>query len=383
MANRRDHITERYEDCQIARYPDGRGGALALLESQVDVRTLAPLLGRNAGVRAAKRAVRKAVYFATHDLASQMSAIGWSVVLLGTAAAERVEQLANRVGRLESSVDEVAALRQAIRRLEARVAELERAAAAGHRPVVHVKVDTGLSRNGVPEADWGPTVEALAAAQRAGAIELRGVFSHLSNTSADDDRAQVVAFERFLDAVRSVGLEPGIRHLAASAAALDHPAAHYDLVRFGIALYGIAPEPHLRGAVPLRPAMRLSARVVGVKRVPAGSGVSYGYLHRTAAPTTLALVPLGYADGAPRAAIGAPVLIGGSIHRVVGRIAMDQFVVDVGDAPVAVGDEVVLWGDPAAGEPSVDDWADAAGTIAYELVTRLGRRVRRTTRAAG
>lgn len=262
-------------------------------------------------------------------------------------------------------------------------AQLQRAAASGHRVAVHVKVDTGLSRNGVPEADWGPTVEALAAAQRAGTIELRGVFSHLSNTSADDDRAQVVAFERFLDAVRSVGLEPGIRHLAASAAALDHPAAHYDLVRFGIALYGIAPEPHLRGAVPLRPAMRLSARVVGVKRVPAGSGVSYGYLHRTAAPTTLALVPLGYADGAPRAAIGAPVLIGGSIHRVVGRIAMDQFVVDVGDAPVAVGDEVVLWGDPAAGEPSVDDWADAAGTIAYELVTRLGRRVRRTTRATG
>jgi alanine racemase len=260
--------------------------------------------------------------------------------------------------------------------------QLARAAASGHRVAVHVKVDTGLSRNGVAESEWGPFVDELAAAQRAGGIELQGVFSHLSNTSPDDDRAQIVAFERFLEAVRSVGLDPGIRHLAASAAALDHPAAHYDMVRSGIALYGIAPERHLRGALPLRPAMRLSARVVGVKRVPAGTGVSYGYLHRTAASTTLALVPLGYADGVPRAAVDAPVVIGGIRHRVVGRIAMDQFVVDVGDAPVSVGDEAVLWGDPAAGEPGVDEWADAADTIAYELVTRLGRRVHRTTRAA-
>lgn len=261
--------------------------------------------------------------------------------------------------------------------------QLARVAASGHRVAVHVKVDTGLSRNGVAEGEWAAFVDELAAAQRAGTVELRGVFSHLSNTSPEDDRQQVVAFERFVDAVRSVGLDPGIRHLAASAAALDHPAAHYDMVRFGIALYGIAPERHQRGLLPLRPAMRLSARVAGVKRVPAGSGVSYGYLHRTTAPTTLALVPLGYADGAPRAALGAPVRIGGTTHRVVGRIAMDQFVVDVGDAPIAVGDEAVLWGDPADGEPSVDDWADAAGSIAYELVTRLGRRVRRTARGAG
>ncbi len=257
-------------------------------------------------------------------------------------------------------------------------AQLARAAATGHRATVHIKVDTGLSRNGVVEAEWGPLVEALAAAVGAGELVLGGVFSHLSNTSPDDDRAQVVAFERFVDAVRSVGLEPGIRHLAASAAALDHPVARYDMVRIGLALYGIAPERHLRGTLPLRPAMQLSARVVGLKRVPAGSGVSYGYLHRTSAPTTLALVPLGYADGVPRGALDAPVLIGDRVHRVVGRIAMDQLVVDVGNAPVALGDRAVLWGDPAAGEPGVDDWADAAGTIAYELVTRLGRRVHRT-----
>ncbi len=257
--------------------------------------------------------------------------------------------------------------------------QLARAAATGHRATVHVKVDTGLSRNGVVEAEWPTLLDELAAAVAAGTVHLGGVFSHLSNTSPDDDRAQVVAFERFLDAVRAVDLDPGIRHLAASAAALDHPAARYDMVRLGLALYGIAPERHLRGTLPLVPAMQLSARIVGLKRVPAGSGVSYGYLHRTTAPTTLALVPLGYADGVPRAAVDAPVRIGGAVHRVVGRIAMDQLIVDVGDAPVALGDRAVLWGDPAVGDPSVDEWADAAGTIAYELVTRLGRRVHRTT----
>lgn len=258
------------------------------------------------------------------------------------------------------------------------LAQLEQVAHAGHSTAVHLKVDTGLSRNGVAEAEWGLVVERLAAAVSAGTVRLDGVFSHLSNTSADEDRAQITAFERFLDALRSVDLDPGIRHLAASAAALDHPAARYDMVRFGIALYGIAPEPHLRGTVPLRPAMQVSADVVSVKRVPAGSGVSYGYLHRTTAPTTLALVPLGYADGVPRAAVDAPVRIGDHTLRVVGRVAMDQFVVDAGDAPVAVGDRAVLWGDPDQGDPHVDDWADAAGTIPYELVTRLGRRVHRT-----
>ncbi|MDO9589907.1 MAG: alanine racemase, partial [Microcella sp.] len=210
------------------------------------------------------------------------------------------------------------------------LAQLDQVAAAGHRANIHVKVDTGLSRNGVAAADWGPLVDRLAEHVGASNVRLEGVFSHLSNTSPDEDRAQITAFERFLDALRSVGLDPGIRHLAASAAALDHPAARYDMVRFGIALYGIAPEPHLRDALPLRPAMQLSADVVGVKRVPAGSGVSYGFAHRTRSATTLALVPLGYADGVPRAAVDAPVRIGEAALRLVGRVAMDQIVVDAG-----------------------------------------------------
>ena len=220
-------------------------------------------------------------------------------------------------------------------------------------------------------------IEELAHAVDHDGLRLGGVFSHLSNTSPDEDREQLVAFEEFLDAVRSAGLDPGIRHLAASAGALDHPAARYDMVRLGIALYGLPPEDHHRD-LPLRPAMELSAAVVHVKTVPAGSGVSYGFRYRTARATRLALVPLGYADGIPRHTEGASVLIGEHRLPVVGRVAMDQFVVDVGEAPVSVGDRVVLFGDPATGAPSAVDWADAAGTISYEIVTRLGRRVTRT-----
>lgn len=260
-------------------------------------------------------------------------------------------------------------------------AELERAAAAGHRPVVHVKVDTGLSRNGVVESEWGSLLERLAELVESGDVRLDGVFSHLSNTTPHDDREQLEAFERFVEAVQSVGLEPGIRHLAASAAAIDLPETRFDMVRAGIALYGLAPAPQHR-TLPLRPAMELSASIVSVKRVPAGTGVSYGYLHRTEGPSTLALVPLGYADGVPRHALGARVLIGDELFPVAGRIAMDQFVVDVGDRSVAVGERAVLFGDPATGAPTADDWADAAGTIGYEIVTRLGRRVTRTTTRA-
>lgn len=258
------------------------------------------------------------------------------------------------------------------------LAQLRLAAESGHRGTIHVKVDTGLSRNGVGREEWAPFIDELARSVAHDGLRLGGVFSHLSNTSPDEDRAQIVAYEEFLDAVRAANLDPGIRHLAASAAAIDHPAARYDMVRLGISIYGLAPEDHHRD-LPLTPAMELSAEIVHVKRVPAGSGVSYGYRYRTTQPTTLALVPLGYADGIPRHTEGASVSINGTRMPVVGRVAMDQFVVDAGDHPVAVGDRAVLFGDPAStGAPSALEWADAAGTIGYEIVTRLGRRVVRT-----
>jgi alanine racemase len=150
-------------------------------------------------------------------------------------------------------------------------------------------------------------------------------------------------------------------------------------VRLGIGVYGLSPfEDRTSADLGLRPAMTLRAAVAAVRRVPAGQGVSYGYTYRTDGETTLALVPAGYADGVPRQASNAgPVAIGGRRFRVAGRIAMDQFVVDVGDADVRVGDEAVLFGDPTLGVPGAEEWAQAASTINYEIVTRIGARVPR------
>jgi len=160
-----------------------------------------------------------------------------------------------------------------------------------------------------------------------------------------------------------------------------HPHQARGMVRVGLALYGLSTFPDRTPAsLGLRPAMELAGEVVSVKRVPAGLGVSYGHRYVTERETTLVLVPLGYADGLPRAATGrAPVWLNGRRSTIAGTIAMDQVVIDVGDAPVAVGDRAVLWGDPAAGYPSASEWADAAGTIPYEIVTRVGPRVRRRT----
>jgi alanine racemase len=150
---------------------------------------------------------------------------------------------------------------------------------------------------------------------------------------------------------------------------------HYDMVRVGIAVYGLTPfDDREVAGLGLRPVMRASARIANLKRVPAGQGVSYGYRYVTSRETTLALVPFGYADGMPRIAESPEVLIGGKRYRVSGRIAMDQFVVDVGDDDVKLGDECVIFGDPARGEPSAESLAASAGTINYELVTRVGHR---------
>lgn len=254
-------------------------------------------------------------------------------------------------------------------------AQLEKAAALGGARV-HLKVDSGLGRNGATGADWSALVEAAAVAQRAGRVAVRGVWSHLANAGDEADAQQIAVFEAAVAEARQAGLDPEVVHLAATQGALRHPEARFSLVRFGIGLYGLRPDVD---AVPgLVPAMTLTAPVVSVKRVPAAHGVSYGFDYRTSAETTLALVPLGYADGVPRAASGrARVSIAGTTYPIAGRIAMDQVVVDVGDDPVAVGDAAVLFGDPATGVPSADDWAAAAGTINYEIVTRIGPRVSR------
>lgn len=281
-----------------------------------------------------------------------------------------------------AEVDFAPAIRAGIDLGLSSLAQLEHAAAAGPA-VVQLKVDSGLSRNGIAPVDRAVVFARAAALEASGRIRVRGVFSHLSNASPVDDERQLAEFERALAEARAAGLDPELRHLAATQAALQQPASRFDLVRVGIGLYGLPADASVdAAALGLRPVMQLAATVAAVRRIPAGTGVSYGFTHRADRETTLALVPLGYADGVPRAASGrASVSIDGVTHPVVGRIAMDQFVVDVGDQAVRVGDRVVLWGDPATGVPSAEDWATAAGTIGYEIVTRVGPRVPRVARS--
>ncbi|MEN9714897.1 MAG: hypothetical protein RJA35_364 [Actinomycetota bacterium] len=267
--------------------------------------------------------------------------------------------------------------------------QLERAVASarkqGRTARIHVKVDTGLGRNGVTLADLPELLTEAKLASDAGDIRVVGIFSHLSCTSREADLAQIDRFEQALAAAASVGINPELRHLTASDGTLSYPQAHYDMVRVGVALYGLSPySDHNSADYGLTPAMTATARVVQVKSVAAGEGVSYGYLYRTQSQTNLALVPIGYAEGLPRLATGhANVWINGSLYPVDSRIAMDQFVLDVGANEVAPGDTVVIFGDPAKGYPSADQLAVAAQTINYEIVTRMGGRFKRIFTAGG
>ncbi|WP_425402792.1 alanine racemase [Jiangella gansuensis] len=258
----------------------------------------------------------------------------------------------------------------------------------GRTARLHLKLDSGLGRSGAPVTAWPELVETALKAQAEGLVEVVGLWSHLA--CADEpghpaNASQSAAFHEAVGLARRQGARPEVLHLANSAAALTMPDAHFDLVRVGLAAYGLSPVPQAvtPADVGLRPAMSVRARLALVKRVPAGQGVSYGHLYRTDRESTLALVPLGYADGVPRhgsggsAGVGAPVLVSGVTRRVAGRVCMDQFVVDLRDDDARAGDEVVLFGDPAAGEPSAQHWAGACGTISYEIVTRFAPRLPR------
>lgn len=254
---------------------------------------------------------------------------------------------------------------------------------AGRAARVQLKADTGLGRNGCQPADWPELVEEAVRAERAGLVRVTGLWSHFA--AADEPGHPSIAgqLERFREMVAYAeerGVRPEVRHIANSPAVLTLPESHFDLVRTGIALYGISPSPELGTPADfgLRPVMTLSASVALVKHVPGGHGVSYGHHYVTPGDTTLGLVPLGYADGIPRHASGtAPVLVAGKWRTVAGRVAMDQFVVDLGGDEPAVGARAVLFGPGDGGEPTAEDWARAAGTIAYEIVTRIGTRVPR------
>lgn len=258
---------------------------------------------------------------------------------------------------------------------------VEAARAAGRVARVQLKADTGLGRNGCQPADWPELVRRALEARDA--VRVTGLWSHFA--CADEPGhpsidAQLAVFQDLVDYAEKAGAEPEVRHIANSSATLTLPHAHFDLVRTGIAMYGVSPSPELGTPADfgLRPVMTLAASVALVKRVPEGHGVSYGHHYVTGEETTLGLIPVGYADGIPRHASGSgPVLVGGKWRRVAGRVAMDQFVVDLGDDVVEPGAEAVLFGPGDRGEPTAEDWAQAAGTIGYEIVTRIGSRVPR------
>lgn len=248
----------------------------------------------------------------------------------------------------------------------------------------HIKVDTGLGRGG----SWGDGLDTVlrraGELEAEGAVEVEGIWSHFAWADAPDHptvRAQQETFMEVCARAERMGLRIPLRHLANSAATLTNPSAALDLVRPGLAIYGLSPVPDIGRPEDfgLREAMRLTARLVNVKDCPSGQGVSYGHAYVTEEATRLGLVPLGYSDGIPRHAGNAgPMRIGGRTLRIAGRVCMDQVVLDLGaGSDAAAGDEVVLLGRGVDGEPTAQDWAEAAGTINYEIVTRLGARVPR------
>jgi alanine racemase len=258
------------------------------------------------------------------------------------------------------------------------------AAQTGTTARVQLKVDTGLGRNGIPLDEWPDLVDAALKLQADGAVQLVGAFSHYAWADAPDHPtvvAQTAAFRDALEVAAARGARFELRHLANSAATVTNRDATFDLVRPGVAVYGLSPVPDLASAADLglRPAMTLLGRIAQVKALPAGHGIAYGHEYTTSRPTRVALVPLGYADGLPRhAGNSGPVQLAGSRHVVAGRVSMDQVVVDAGpDVEAVEGDVAVLFGTGEDGGPTAEDWAVAAGTISYEIVTRIGPRVPR------
>ena len=258
----------------------------------------------------------------------------------------------------------------------------EAARRRGRKARVHLEVDTALGRGGRPAHEWSDFFQHARALDDA--VEVVGIWSHLAcadEPSHPANDTQLAGFQQALDVAASCGLNPQVRHLASSGAALSRPDLAFDLVRLGIITYGVTPGPQIGPPWPhdlvISPAMSVRARIASVKRVPAGHGASYGLTWTAPHETSLALVPLGYADGIPRTARGAQVWIAGRRFPVVGRIAMDQFIVDIGDEAIEAGAEAVVFGAGTSGEPTAEEWAAWDDTIGYEIVTRMGARLPR------
>jgi alanine racemase len=370
--------------------PESSGAQATTTEAVVDLGAIAHNLATISATTSAEvMAVVKADGFGHGLVPVARTALAAGATWLGVTSAP--EALTLRAGGIDAPMltwlhrpdEEFRALIEAGVDISAASVEHLRGIAASAsvaRPaVVHLKVDTGMSRNGAVPDEWPHLVAVAHDLERAGRLRVRAIWTHLA-TADEPERPetarQLAAFDEALKVASASGLTPALRHVANSAGALAVPESHYDLVRVGIATYGI--EPVVGRTYGLRPAMTLRARAILVKRVPAGTGVSYGLDYTTTRPTTLVLVPLGYADGVPRSASAtARVWMNSNRHPIAGRISMDQFVIDVGDTSAAIGDEIILFGPGDRGEPTASDWADWAGTNAHEILTRIGPRVPR------
>ena len=262
-------------------------------------------------------------------------------------------------------------------------AVLGAARASGRRARVHLHLDVGMARDGCEPAQWPGLCRAAFGGEQRGVLAVVGLMGHLGCADVPADPCNETGRARFawgLETARAAGLRPAMRHLAATAAALTDPRTHHTLCRIGAGLVGIDPSRTTR----LHPALSLTAPVVAVRRVRAGSPVGYGHTWTAPADTNLGLLPVGYADGLPRAASGhAEVMVGGQRCPVAGLISMDQTVIDLRSRPIQPGEAATVFGPGTFGEPTVADWAAWAGTIEHEIVTGFGARVRRQVAGAG
>jgi alanine racemase len=314
--------------------------------------------------RAAVEAGASGLGVATLDEGVQLRRAGLntSILVLGHATEDEAEcAVADDLAVAVSRVEVARALGQAASRV-------------GRRARVHLKIDTGMGRLGVAPGDAASLARTVTALD---GVQLEGCFTHFATADERDlafARAQLEQFVRVLREIEEAGVSTGVRHAANSAAAMALPESHLDLVRVGLALYGIRPAPHLADRVALRRVMRLRARVTHVKRVPPGATIGYGRAYRAERATTIATLPVGYADGYPRLLSGRGVVaLRGHRLPVAGRISMDQCTIDAGDLPVRVGDEAELWGE----EVPVEDVAGWAETISYEVLAGVSPRVPR------
>jgi alanine racemase len=251
-------------------------------------------------------------------------------------------------------------------------------------PRVHIEVDTGMSRGGVGD-DWQTFLTELSKAVEVNEINIVGIWSHFARADEPEEvmnKEQLAVFENRIKSASAAGIKAEFIHISNSAASLTNKSAHKNIIRWGIGLYGLSPDLNNLGdskSLNLKPAMRLKAKLHLVKAVKAGVSVGYSGTAITKSDTKLGVVTLGYADGIPRNANNlAGVFVGGKRAPIIGRVSMDQFVVDLGINSLAkTGDEVIVFGDGLGGEYTADEWAKASGTINYEIVTRIGSRVPR------